>query len=279
MFICMVDGDGSGSQEREKSNGKDEREMTAKYAFKQSIPIMAGYIVLGMGFGVLLEAKGYGVLWAIAMSVFIYAGSMQYVAIDLITGGAPVIATALMTLMVNARHLFYGISMLDKYKDTGKYKPYLILALTDETYSLVCSGEIPDGVDKNKYYFLVSLFDQIYWVLGSVAGSVLGSVLNFNTTGIDFSMTALFLVVFVEQWKSTKDHKSAITGVVASVVCLLIFGAGNFVIPAMISITVILLLMKKGRKSSDDVTDDCAECGSEKMMQTGKDKREEISHV
>lgn len=164
----------------EKSNGKDEREMTAKYAFKQSIPIMAGYIVLGMGFGVLLEAKGYGVLWAIAMSVFIYAGSMQYVAIDLITGGASVIAAALMTLMVNARHLFYGISMLDKYKDTGKYKPYLILALTDETYSLVCSGEIPDGVDRNKYYFLVSLFDQIYWVLGSVAGSVLGSVLNFN---------------------------------------------------------------------------------------------------
>ena len=164
----------------EKSNGKDEREMTAKYAFKQSIPIMAGYIVLGMGFGVLLEAKGYGVLWAIAMSVFIYAGSMQYVAIDLITGGASVIAVALMTLMVNARHLFYGISMLDKYKDTGKYKPYLILALTDETYSLVCSGDIPDGVDRNKYYFLVSLFDQIYWVLGSVAGSVLGSVLNFN---------------------------------------------------------------------------------------------------
>ena len=155
--------------------------MTAKYAFKQSIPIMAGYIVLGMGFGVLLEAKGYGVLWAIAMSVFIYAGSMQYVAIRFaFTGGASVIAVALMTLMVNARHLFYGISMLDKYKDTGKYKPYLILALTDETYSLVCSGEIPDGVDRNKYYFLVSLFDQIYWVLGSVAGSVLGSVLNFN---------------------------------------------------------------------------------------------------
>ncbi len=129
--------------------------MTAKYAFKQSVPIMAGYIVLGMGFGVLLESKGYGVLWAIAMSVFIYAGSMQYVAINLITGGASLIAAALMTLMVNARHLFYGISMLDKYKNTGKYKPYLIFALTDETYSLVCSGTIPEGVDRNKYYFLV----------------------------------------------------------------------------------------------------------------------------
>ena len=229
--------------------------MTAKYAFKQSVPIMAGYIVLGMGFGVLLESKGYGVLWAIAMSVFIYAGSMQYVAINLITGGASLIATALMTLMVNARHLFYGISMLDKYKNTGKYKPYLIFALTDETYSLVCSGTIPEGVDRNKYYFLVSLFDQIYWVIGSVIGSVVGSVLNFNTAGIDFSMTALFLVVFVEQWKSTKDHASAITGITASVVCLLIFGAGNFVIPAMISITVILLLMRKFRKGSEEAAE------------------------
>lgn len=226
--------------------------MTAKYAFKQSVPIMAGYIVLGMGFGVLLESKGYGVLWAIAMSVFIYAGSMQYVAINLITGGASLIATALMTLMVNARHLFYGISMLDKYKNTGKYKPYLIFALTDETYSLVCSGKIPEGFDRNKYYFLVSLFDQVYWLIGSVIGSVVGSVLNFNTAGIDFSMTALFLVVFVEQWKSTKDHASAIAGVAASVVCLLIFGAGNFVIPAMISITVILLLMRKFRKGSEE---------------------------
>lgn len=226
--------------------------MTAKYAFKQSVPIMAGYIVLGMGFGVLLESKGYGVLWAIAMSVFIYAGSMQYVAINLITGGASLIATALMTLMVNARHLFYGISMLDKYKNTGKYKSYLIFALTDETYSLVCSGKIPEGVDRNKYYFLVSLFDQVYWVIGSVIGSVVGSVLNFNTAGIDFSMTALFLVVFVEQWKSTKDHASAITGVAASVACLLFFGAGNFVIPAMVSITVILLLMRKFRKGLEE---------------------------
>ena len=229
--------------------------MTAKYAFKQSVPIMAGYIVLGMGFGVLLESKGYGVLWAIAMSVFIYAGSMQYVAINLITGGASLIATALMTLMVNARHLFYGISMLDKYKNTGKYKPYLIFALTDETYSLVCSGKIPEGVDRNKYYFLVSLFDQVYWVIGSVIGSVVGSVLNFNTAGIDFSMTALFLVVFVEQWKSTKDHASAIAGVAASVVCLLIFGAGNFVIPTMISLTVILLLMRKFRKDSEEAAE------------------------
>ena len=131
--------------------------MTFRYAWKRSIPVMAGYIVLGMGFGMLLGAKGYGVFWAIAMSVFIYAGSMQYVAIDLITGGASLISAALMTLMVNARHLFYGISMVERYKDTKPYKPYLIFALTDETYSLVCSGDVPEGVEEKKYFFLVSL--------------------------------------------------------------------------------------------------------------------------
>jgi len=209
---------------------------------------MAGYIVLGMGFGMLLGAKGYGVLWAIAMSVFIYAGSMQYGAIDLITGGASLISAALMTLMVNARHLFYGISMVERYKDTKPYKPYLIFALTDETYSLVCSGDVPDGVEEKKYFFLVSLFNQFYWVLGSVMGSVLGSVLNINTDGIDFSMTALFLVVFTEQWRSTRDHRSAIAGVAASVICLLVFGPSAFLIPSMISITVILTAMRGKRK-------------------------------
>lgn len=223
--------------------------MTFRYAWKRSIPVMAGYIVLGMGFGMLLGAKGYGVFWAIAMSVFIYAGSMQYVAIDLITGGASLISAALMTLMVNARHLFYGISMVERYKDAKPYKPYLIFALTDETYSLVCSGDVPEGVEEKKYFFLVSLLDQIYWVFGTVLGSVLGSVLNINTEGIDFSMTALFLVVFTEQWKSTKDHRSAIAGVAASALCLLVFGPSSFLIPSMISITVILTVMRGRRRT------------------------------
>ena len=213
--------------------------MTFRYALKRSIPVMAGYIVLGIGFGMLLGAKGYGITWALAMSVFIYAGSMQYVAIDLITGGASLISAALMTLMVNARHLFYGISMLERYKDTKPYKPY----------SLVCSGDVPEGVEEKKYFFLVSLLNQIYWVIGSVMGSVLGSVLNINTEGIDFSMTALFLVVFTEQWMSTKDHRSAVAGVAASVICLLIFGASAFLIPSMISITVILTLMRGSKKT------------------------------
>lgn len=219
--------------------------MNIKYAFKQSLPVMAGYLVLGMGFGILLESKGYGVWWAFLMSVFIYAGSMQYVAVDLLAGGASLISAALMTLMVNARHLFYGISMIDRYKETGAKKPYLVFSLTDETYSLVCSGEVPEGVEKKKYFFWVSLMDQFYWVVGSVIGALIGSLITFNTNGIDFSMTALFIVVFIEQWKGTSDHLSAVIGVAASVICLMIFGSDSFLIPSMIVIIVLLTALRK----------------------------------
>lgn len=218
-----------------------------KKAFVATIPIMTGYLVLGMGFGIVLSTKGLGFIWAIAMSIFIYAGSMQYAAIGLITGGASILTTALTTLMVNARHLFYGISMIDKYKDTGKAKPYLIYALTDETYSLVCSDESVNNVEnKNLYYFLVSFFDQIYWVVGAAVGGLLGEVIPFSTEGIDFALTALFVTIFVEQWISVSDHKPAITGLSAAVVCLLIFGPDNFLIPTMILITAVLLLRRKG---------------------------------
>lgn len=218
-----------------------------KKAFIATIPVMTGYLVLGMGFGIVLSTKGLGFIWAIAMSVFIYAGSMQYAAIGLITGGASILTTALTTLMVNARHLFYGISMIDKYKDTGKAKPYLIYALTDETYSLVCSDEsVNDIENKNLYYFLVSFFNQIYWVVGSAIGGLLGEVLPFSTEGIDFALTALFVTIFVEQWLSVSDHKPALTGLSAAVVCLLIFGPDNFLIPTMILITAALLLRRKG---------------------------------
>lgn len=216
---------------------------------------MAGYIVLGMGFGILLQTKGFGFGWALLMSCFVYAGSMQYVAIDLLAGGASLISAALMTLMVNARHLFYGISMIERYRDTKPYKPYLIFALTDETYSVVCSKDVPEGADKNKFYFLVSLMSQCYWVVGSAAGSLLGNVIPFNTEGIEFSMTALFLVVFVEQWKSVKNHISAIVGVFASIICLLLFGADNFLIPAMISITVLLTVFRKKLEKEENADD------------------------
>lgn len=220
-----------------------------KRALKDTIPVLSGYIVLGMGFGVLMQTNGYGIWWVLAMSVFIYAGSMQYLAVDLLTGGASLISTALTTLMVNARHLFYGISMVDKYKGAGKKKPYLIFALTDETYSLVCSGnEDKSDSERHRYYFLVSLFDQIYWVTGSLIGAALGEIIPFSTEGIDFALTALFVTVFVEQWKSTRDHVPALIGVGASVLCLLIFGAGDFLIPAMIVITTALSVPKLLRK-------------------------------
>ena len=205
---------------------------------------MAGYLVLGLGFGVLLQTKGYGVGWALAMSALIYAGSMQYLAVDLLAGGATLVAAALMTFTVNARHLFYGISMVERYRDTGPAKPYLIFALTDETYSLVCSGEVPDGVDRKRYFFLVSLFDQLYWIAGSVLGALAGSVLPFDSTGIDFSMTALFLVVMTEQWRTTRDHRPALVGLGVSVACLVFFGADGFLIPAMIGITLALTLLR-----------------------------------
>lgn len=216
-------------------------------SLKASVPVMAGYIVLGMGFGIIMNTKGYGFIWVLAMSAFIYAGSMQYVAVDLITGGASLITAALTTFMVNARHLFYGISMVEKYRGAGKKKPYMIFALTDETYSLVC-GDLPvEDPDRHAYCFFVSLFNQIYWVAGSLLGAVLGSVIPFSTEGIDFALTALFVTVFVDQWLGTKDHASAILGVVCTAACLAIFGGSNFLIPAMIAITVSLTVLKKLR--------------------------------
>lgn len=218
---------------------------TVIYSFKVTIPIMASFIVLGTAFGVLLESKGYGWWWAALMSITIYAGAMQFVVINLITAGASLITTAIMTLMVNLRHLFYGIAMLEKYKNTGKIKPYLIFALPDETFSLVCSPDLPDNINEKKYYFFVSLFNQIYWVTGSIIGGILGSAVTFDTSGIDFAMTALFIVIFIEQWEKTKQHLPALTGLGISIVSLLVFGPSNFLIPAMAGIAVSLLLEKR----------------------------------
>ena len=214
-----------------------------KKAFFRSLPVMAGYVVLGIGFGILLHNAGFGVLWAFAMSVFIYAGSMQYVGISLLTGGATVLTTFITTVMVNARHLFYSISMIDKYKNTGKYKPYLIFALTDETYSLLCEDDQPEEM-KNRYRFYVSFFNHCYWVTGSVIGSLLGAVIPFSTEGIEFSMTALFIASFTEQWINSKDHIPALTGLVCTTACLIIFGRDSFLIPAMLFITFILTVIR-----------------------------------
>ena len=219
---------------------------TIRSAFVATLPVLTGYLVLGFGFGIILKSAGFGILLAFAMSLLIYAGSMQYVAIGLLTGGASLLTAALTTLMVNARHLFYGISMLGKYRGVGKRKSYLIFALTDETYSLVCSDVA--GIEAghmNDYYLFVSLFNHMYWVIGSVLGAVAGSLIHFNSEGIDFALTALFLTVFLEQWLSSKKHAPALIGVLASVLCLLIFGAEHFLIPAMLIIALLLCLYKE----------------------------------
>lgn len=224
------------------------RAETVTKAFYKSVPVMAGYIVLGIGFGILLRDAGYGVAWALLMSLFIYAGSMQYVGVGLLTGGASVLTTVITTIMVNARHLFYSISMIDKYRDAGAYKPYLIFALTDETYSLLCD-DASAVTDINYYRFLVSLFNHCYWVTGTVIGSILGKVLPFSTRGIEFSMTALFIASFTEQWIASKDHIPALTGIICTALCLVLLGPEKFLIPAMFLITFVLTFMRKKEES------------------------------
>lgn len=222
---------------------------TLKKAFIDTLPVLTGYLVLGFGFGIIMKSGGYGILLALAMSLVIYAGSMQYAAISLFGAGASVITIAVTTLMVNARHIFYGISMLDKYKKMGAAKPYLVFSLTDETYSLVCRDEI--GVsesERKKYYIFTSLFNHSYWVLGTALGVLVGSLISFNTEGIDFALTALFVTVFLEQWLTAKKYIPALIGVVVSLVCLLIFGSESFLIPSMLIIALLLCLYKEKEK-------------------------------
>jgi 4-azaleucine resistance transporter AzlC len=216
-----------------------------KAAFPYTIPVLTGYIVLGAAYGILINSKGYSLLWIILTSMFIYAGSMQFVSVSLLSLGFNPIYTFLITLMVNARHLFYGISMLSKYNGTGEIKPYLIFGLTDETFSILCSTEPPEGINKKRFMFLITLMNQIYWIVGSIIGGVLGSLIKFNTKGIDFVLTSLFVVIFINQWKSTKNHIPVIIGVGASILCRILFGATNFIIPSMIAILLCVTILQK----------------------------------
>ena len=225
---------------------------TLKRALIDTLPIMTGYVFLGFGFGIVMNQAGYGLFWSLALSLFTFAGSMQYVTVGLLTQGVSLLTAALTTVAVNARHIFYGISMVDAYKGMGKAKPYLIFGLTDETYSLVARGTVPEGVSKKWYWFFVTLFDQSWWVLGTVLGACVGSLLKLNYEGIDFALTALFVTIFVEQWLSSKDHRPALVGVGASLVCLLIFGAGSFLIPAMAVIAGALIAMRRLGKEADN---------------------------
>lgn len=216
-----------------------------KSSFLATIPVMLGYLSVGIAFGLLFEKSGYSLVWAVLMSVVIYAGSMQFIAINLLTSGAGFIEVALMTLFVNIRHVFYGLSFLDKFKEMGRKKTYMIFSLTDETYSLLCSSEAPEGVDNNLFLFFISFFNQMYWVIGTIIGSVAGSLITFNTNGIDFAMTALFVVIFIEQWKSYKTHIPVIIGTLSTMGALLIFGTNNLILPAMMFIVISLMIFRK----------------------------------
>lgn len=213
-------------------------------AFPHTVPVFTGYIVLGTAYGILLSSKGYSFLWSALTSIFIYAGSMQFVSISLLAAGFHPLYACIMTLMVNARHLFYGISMLSEFHKTGRKKPYLIFGLTDETFSLLCSAAPAEGIDKGWFMFFITLLDQIYWVAGSVLGSVIGSLIPFNTKGIDFALTALFIVIFINQWKSTSNHIPVLTGLGASVLCRILFGASGFIIPSMVVILSLVTVFQ-----------------------------------
>lgn len=216
---------------------------------KDTLPVMTGYIFLGIGFGILLCEKGYGFWWAFFMALFMYAGSAQYLTVSLLAEKAGLLSAALSVLLLNARHLFYGITVLDDYRDTGVKKPYLIFSLTDETYSLVTQNQPPEGMKKGTYCLLVSVMNHFYWVTGCSLGALLGKALPIPTKGIAFVLTALFVTIFTEQWLSSKDHRPALIGAGATALCLMIFGSKFFLVPSMVVIALALALEKKtGRR-------------------------------
>lgn len=216
-----------------------------QFAFRQTIPVLCGYLFLGMAYGILLQNAGFGVLWAFATSLFIYAGSMQFVLVGFFTSGISMLSAAFTTLSVNSRHIFYGLSFIEKFKQMGKLRPYMISSLTDETYSLLCGTKIPEDCEENKVFFLISLLDHSYWVTGSVIGSLLGEIIPFDTTGIDFSMTALFVVIFTEQWFSSRTHIPALIGLLCGGLCLLLLSADKFLLPALILTVAFLIFWKQ----------------------------------
>ncbi len=214
-------------------------------AVPYTLPVLTGYLVLGISYGVLMTASGFPVWMPSLTSLTIFAGSMEFVLVNLLLSEFDLLQAFLMTLLINARHLFYGISMLDRYRGMGLKKLYLIYGLTDETFSINCSVDPPEGVDRGRFSFFVTLLDHSYWFLGATLGGLFGSILRFNTEGLDFAMTALFVVIFLEQWKKDTNHLSAMIGLVLPIVCLVIFGAQSFMIPAMAAILLGLSLARK----------------------------------
>lgn len=216
-------------------------------AFPYTLPICAGFLFLGISYGFFMSSKGFSILYPIFMSMFIFAGSMEFVTANLLLSAFNPLSAFILAVMVNARHIFYGISMLEKYKNTGKKKFYLIFGMCDESFSINCSAKIPEGIDKGWFMTFVNLLNQCYWVLGAALGAVLGKVIQINTKGIEFVLTALFVVIFVDQWKETKNHMPAFIGISLPLICLIVIGPENFIIPSMILIVLLFMGLKKWR--------------------------------
>lgn len=213
--------------------------------FPLTVPIFAGFWFLGLTYGIYMNVSGFSFWYPMLMSITIFAGSMEFVTVNLLLGAFNPLQAFVMALMINARHLFYGISMLDKYRGTGWKQWYLIFGMCDESFSINYTADIPESVDKGWFMFFVTLLNQFYWFFGSTLGGVLGSFIHFNTEGLDFVLTALFVVIFLEQWLKDKDHTSSILGIVLSLLCLIAFGADDFMIPSMIAIAGVLTLLRK----------------------------------
>lgn len=236
----------------EMQKGYDRREeksintfrFDALFALQQTIPVMLGYLCLGIAFGLMLQNAGYHFLWAFCASLLIYAGSMQFLLVTLLTGGASLIYAAIMTFFINGRQIFYGLSLIDRFKSMGKFYPYMIFSLTDETYSLMCSVKIPKHLDSKRTMFLISLFDHLYWITGSVIGALAGELIKFDTTGVDFSMTALFIVIVLNQWKESRSHISAITGFTIGIIFLILLGAERFLVPSLAVVSLLLIFLR-----------------------------------
>ena len=222
-------------------NNKSARWAALRAAFPATVPVMTGFLVLGFAYGILMQTKGYGVVWATAMSALVLGGSIQYVAVTLLTTAFDPLQAFLLSLMVNARHLFYGLSLLDKYRGLGRVRPFLIFSLCDETFSLVSTLDVPEGVERKDFYFWISLLNYGYWVGATALGALAGSHIPFDTTGLDFVLTALFVVLFLEQWKKRENRLPGAVGIGAAVVSAVVFGPDNLVIPAMVIMTAILL--------------------------------------
>lgn len=229
----------------------NDLKLACRAAFPHTVPIFTGFIFLGIAFGILMDVKGLGLGWTMVLSMCTFAGSMQFVAVTLLTAAFNPWYAFMLTLMVNARHLFYSISMLDKFRGTGRYKPFLIFSLCDETFSVLCSSEPPKGVDRAKFMFCIAFLNYLYWSLGSLLGGLLGKYISFNTEGLDFVLTALFVVIFLNQWNSLRHHIVPCIGVGCSILSLLLFGSEQFIIPAMLMILISLTLLREKKTSEE----------------------------